>query len=481
MRHVRSALAVLASLVIPGLGSAAIGRRQDRWPVVGGFVGAVLIGVSWVLTRTDSQLLEVAANPKALAVIAVGAAVVACVHAWSLFDAYASTSSQKPKWATATVIGLSGAVVVPYAWVGSTALDQRSTLMYVFDKAPESTLPVKVSPVTLAPSAAAANPMPEVTASPAVTSSAPESFSTPSAAPGRRTWMLLGGDAGKGRWSRRTDSIIVVSSELETGATAVVSVPRNLLHLPFPEGPLRTQFPDGFPDLANAVYVWGTGHPEFAPGASDPGIEVLRQGVSELLGWPIDNYILVDMAGFAAVVDAIGGIDIVATSNVAPTGPLPGGGRQVGGFEKGERRHMDGEEALAYSRSRTGSSDYARMRRQRCVVEAIADRATSLDLLSRLDEIQNVIRDHVVTDVQLADLPELVGVLGRITSGTATSLLLAPPVIKPSAWELSEVRALVQHTWDQATGVASPVAPATPALPTPSSDAVEDLREACPS
>ena len=69
---------------------------------------------------------------------------------------------------------------------------------------------------------------------------------------------------------------MVVSSDVETGNTVVVSIPRNLVGLPFPEGPLRTQFPTGFPGLANAVFVWGTAHPELLPGATNPGVEMLR-------------------------------------------------------------------------------------------------------------------------------------------------------------------------------------------------------------
>ncbi len=48
--------------------------------------------------------------------------------------------------------------------------------------------------------------------------------------------LLLGGDAGPGRWGDRTDSMIVVSIDKQTGRTALISVPRNLTRLDVPSG-----------------------------------------------------------------------------------------------------------------------------------------------------------------------------------------------------------------------------------------------------
>jgi LCP family protein required for cell wall assembly len=308
------------------------------------------------------------------------------------------------------------------------------------------------------------------------------------------TFLLLGGDGGKGRWSRRTDTMIVVRADLDTGALAFVSVPRNLVGLPFPEGKLRDAYPYGFNDLANALYVRVSARPELVGPVKEPGLEALRIGISELTGWEIDHYLLVDMAGFVNMVNALGGVDLTATSDILPTGKLPGSTRQVGGFKKGQQVHLDGEEALAYARSRTGSSDYARMKRQRCVVSALLHQADTMTLLSNLDDLQRIALENVITDVPLSEVPDLLDVLSLLQSSKATSLLLAPPVIRPSHWDPAYVRTLVADTWAAAqaggtvaseklftTTTSAPLRSTTTTIAdgSGSEQAVEDLALAC--
>ena len=99
--------------------------------------------------------------------------------------------------------------------------------------------------------------------------------------PRRTGVLLLGGDAGPGRWSLRTDSMILVSIEPVTGDTAMISIPRNLSRMPFPPGtPLAEQFPDGFTDLANAVYTYADQRRELAGGGDDAGAQAIKQGVA---------------------------------------------------------------------------------------------------------------------------------------------------------------------------------------------------------
>ena len=104
----------------------------------------------------------------------------------------------------------------------------------------------------------------------------------PPLAPGRWNIALLGGDAGPNRWGLRTDTMIVVSIDRQTGDLASVSVPRNLQHLPMPPGPLRDRFPWGFDDLANALFTYVAGHPELG---LDPA-QSIKGGLAELLGHP---------------------------------------------------------------------------------------------------------------------------------------------------------------------------------------------------
>ena len=61
---------------------------------------------------------------------------------------------------------------------------------------------------------------------------------------GRYNVLLIGGDAGDGRWGLRTDSMTVASIDEETGSTILFGLPRNMTNFPFPEGSaLAEEFP----------------------------------------------------------------------------------------------------------------------------------------------------------------------------------------------------------------------------------------------
>jgi hypothetical protein len=63
---------------------------------------------------------------------------------------------------------------------------------------------------------------------------------------GRINVLLLGGDAGAGRWGLRPDSISVASIDTVSGAITLVGIPRNLQNFPFSEGsPMKALFPNG--------------------------------------------------------------------------------------------------------------------------------------------------------------------------------------------------------------------------------------------
>ena len=467
--------AALLSAILPGLGAAVLLRRRDWWALCGLFAGSAATALAFYRSMTRRELLHLAFSPKALLALAVVAVVFGTLHAWSVLSS-ASDLTWRRQWPTrlfSCVLALS--LLSGYSWVSSLALSQRDLVQSVFTS--------KIAPV--------ATSSDNGTRADAVLAATPEARLHK----GVMTFLLLGGDGGKGRWSRRTDTMIVVRADLDTGALAFVSVPRNLVGLPFPEGKLRDAYPNGFNDLANAVYVRVSAQPELVGAVKEPGLEALRIGISELTGWHIDHYLLVDMVGFVNMVNALGGVDLTATANILPTGELPGSTRQVGGFKKGQQVHLDGEQALAYVRSRTGSSDYARMKRQRCVVSQLLHQADALTLLSNLDDLQRIALENVITDVPLTEVPNLIDVLSLLQSSKAKSLLLAPPVMHPSRWELSDVRQLVADTWTAAqTSKAAPLTTlfqpttTTTVVPTGVSSttnpqkqesAVEDLALAC--
>ena len=145
---------------------------------------------------------------------------------------------------------------------------------------------------------------------------------------GRFDLLLIGSDAGSGRWSRRTDVMLLVEVDVETGKVAMVGMPRNLQNAPYPPGPARDASACGCqPGLINEMYVEATGrHPGLWPGkGAVKGIGAVRSVVSTLTGRPIDAVLIVDLVGVIRVVDAMGGVDIdVPEAVVDDSYPDPG-------------------------------------------------------------------------------------------------------------------------------------------------------------
>ena len=106
------------------------------------------------------------------------------------------------------------------------------------------------------------------------------------------------------------------------------------------------------------------------------GMPELKRVLSDLTGYELDKYILIDMYAFIEVVDLIGGIDITLTEPVVDPfyKTIDNGVEGTLHYEPGDY-HLGGVEALRLARSRKTSSDFARASRQQLILEAIQDKA----------------------------------------------------------------------------------------------------------
>ena len=468
-------LAALASVVWPGAGHLLV-RARLKWPVVALAVLNAMATASALVfllrVRSRADVADVIADRTVFVVLGIDIAVLAIAR---LFTAMTAAWAARPavSWQRMAA-GVSTFAVVS---IGVAPLAMAADYVWVIDRTVEK--------VFASDDAITATPSPLVTVPGDATSSTFSTTSTtlPPATPfagyGRVNVLLLGGDAGPGRWSLRTDTMVVVSIDPGTGDTAMISVPRNLPRLPFPpDTPLGKRFPRGFTDLANAVYPYVNQRPDLVGGASDAGAQAIKLGIAQLLGIPIHFYVLVDMAGFVDVVDALGGIDIDVARGVPSPGNPGGAKHQVPAYIKAGQQHMDGTLALAYARSRHADSDYYRMARQRCVLGAIAAKATPAALASGLPELLGALGDAVTTDIPRSSLGDFAVVINRFQANgglaTVRTLHLAPPFYQSSRWKADQVRALVTTVLTppivaqpEPTGSAAPtVAPATtvPAL-----------------
>jgi len=256
---------------------------------------------------------------------------------------------------------------------------------------------------------------------------------------------LLGSDGGFGRTGVRTDTIIVLSIDVETGDAATFSIPRNWQFMTFPDGtPAAAAYPSGYSHIANEIYALGNRRPELFPNADDPAGESIRQAVAQLLGIPVQYYILIDMTGVVDTIDLFGGIDITVTEFINDSlAPIERGGPSLEIRTRPGDYHFDGHTTLAYLRSRLQSSDYNRMARQRCVVGALIDQVSAFSAIAKYTSLTDIISNHSTTDIPLRRLPDLLDVAARLDTSRITTLNFVPPDYPRGAAPTALVRSQV--------------------------------------
>jgi polyisoprenyl-teichoic acid--peptidoglycan teichoic acid transferase len=165
----------------------------------------------------------------------------------------------------------------------------------------------------------------------------------------------------------RSDTMMVVRLVPATGEIRLLSIPRDLL----------VEISPGWRDRINSSYAYY-------------GLEGATRAVEGATGVRIDHHAVVDFEGFEDVIDAIGGVKLVAH------GEFPESTR----IEGGEEQRLNGRKALLYARYRgTEGGDLDRIERQQQMVAALRDRALRWHTLTKLPEIAGVVMRNVETDV----------------------------------------------------------------------------------
>lgn len=431
---------VVMTLFVPGTAHLVAGRRGlgrfllRAWLVLVGL--AVLTGLVFLVNK--GLVVDLGTKPRFLlflrwAAIVVGLAwAAAIVHAYVLAHPPAIERSRRLV-ASGITLAVALCIVFPTLFVSNVIDAQRSVVDTLF---PEGTADLG----------------------------------------GRVNVLLLGGDAGADRFGLRPDSINVASVDVKTGRTVLLGLPRNLQRAPFEEGtPLDAQFPDGYvcPEngcLINGVYTYAIDHPELFPeGATEAerGTAAMKNVVGATLGLDIDFYVIVDLQGFEQIVDALGGVQIEVTERVAIGGNADDPSAPVEGWIEPGLQHLDGHQALWYSRSRAGTSDYDRMSRQRCVLGAILNEADPANVLLNYTDLAGAAETTLATDIPQGSLSALVQVALRAKSQPVTSVQFVPPLIEDTSHpDLQLIRATVEQAIEASENAPDPAdAPATEVTP----------------
>jgi polyisoprenyl-teichoic acid--peptidoglycan teichoic acid transferase len=288
---------------------------------------------------------------------------------------------------------------------------------------------------------------------------------------GRYNILLMGGDAGKDRTGLRPDSMTVASVDAETGRTVLISLPRNLEDVPFPESsPLHKKFPKGYSCadhscMLNAVYTYAMGHKDLYPGVRNPGAQATKEAVEGATGLKINYWALIDLKGFEALVDAVGGITIDVNRDI----PIGGGHAKLYGYvTKGKNQHLDGRSALWFARSRSDSSDYDRMARQKCVMSAMLQQLDPVTVLTNFNQIASAGKEIVATDIPTSRVDTMMDLAMKAKAKPLATLGFVPPKIYPGDPNFDTMHKMVAAKVAAAEAADSPTPAPSPSAAAPS-------------
>ncbi len=193
------------------------------------------------------------------------------------------------------------------------------------------------------------------------------------------TFLLCGTDDGNGG----TDTIMVATYDAKNNKMNVMSIPRDTM----------------------VNVTWSTKKINSTYNAG--GVTRLAQEVGNLIGFPLDFYIKVDLEGFVELIDALGGIDFEVPYNMNYEDPTQNLSIHV---EKG-MQHLDGKTAVGVVRWRknndgTGysSGDIGRIQTQQAFLKAVGKKCLQLGNITKVKEFAEIFNQHVETNLSLGNL-----------------------------------------------------------------------------
>lgn len=279
------------------------------------------------------------------------------------------------------------------------------------------------------------------------------------AADGKLNVLLVGADAGVGRWSLRTDTMILLEVDIASGRSVMFGIPRNLENVPLPPESANAFpchcFP--YPNLLNALWRDAVNRPAAYPYAGSDfsrGFSALEGAIGQYLGLHVDGTVVVNLMGFVNLINALGGLDINVPAEIKDTQySRPQDGRDITIDIKPGQQHMDGFTALAYARSRHQDSDYGRMSRQQAVLVALRAQLHPCSLAPKVLNLIGALGSAFWTNMPIDDVGSLLALAEKVGTGNIKNIELVPAVTgNPVGFltipRLATVRNIVAHALD---------------------------------
>ena len=148
--------------------------------------------------------------------------------------------------------------------------------------------------------------------------------------------------------------------------------------------------------------VWDGRNHKINAAFGSGGIEKLAEVIGDQLGIPVDFTVSVDLKGFVALVDAIGGVDFDVPVDMNYEDPY----QDLYIHFSAGMQHLTGEEALKVVRCRSvyATQDIGRMETQQKFLKAVAKQTLTLSNVDKIPEFANIFNQYVETDLTLGNL-----------------------------------------------------------------------------
>lgn len=215
--------------------------------------------------------------------------------------------------------------------------------------------------------------------------------------------VLLGGDDELTSDNfHRTDTMIVVSINTETGTVSMLSLPRDLF----------VYIPSGIMSRLNVAYGIG----DNIGWQPDGGFGLLRQTIFYNFGINVHYYARVNFSQFETIIDTLGGVDIGVDCAYQDYYPVDDFDPNASVEDNYYLRTLDvgyytfdGFDALWYARTRKVTDDFDRGRRQQQLLRGMWRKARDTGLLANLPslwgELTEVVETNMPFDTMIGLLP----------------------------------------------------------------------------
>lgn len=231
--------------------------------------------------------------------------------------------------------------------------------------------------------------------------------------------LIMGIDSSETRGNEdqaRTDALLVATLNKDEKSVKLLSIPRDS-YVYVPEIDNYTKI--------NHAHAYG-------------GPRATIETVEHLLQIPIDYYVRIDFEAFIDIVDAVGGVTVDVPYEIVEQNSRD----QQGAIHLYPGvQELNGEEALAFVRTRKKDNDIERGKRQQEVIKALAAKALTLQSVFKYDDIIDIVGENIKTNMTFSEMKSFLSYLTEGKNLQIETLNIDGSDYKPSGiyyWQLDE-------------------------------------------